>query len=544
MMETAFAKTGRYTKRDVHIAFYMFIFFSAVYLLTASGMNVYYADVSQLRMDVTRGLVERFDLSVQAGMRGVDGRQYSWFGIGSSLLSVPFFCLARVTGVSPEFAVSLQNQLAGAVTVVVLFAFCVYLGYSRRASCLVSLFYGLGTVAWIMSKDAGDHAIETLFVLLSVVSMYRYLVSRKTSGLILSALALGIAFITRMTSILIVPSLLILFISFHYGKKPFKGSGSLVARDALLFLLVFMPFLCLDLWYNYYRFGSVFETGYSLMAYRMGIDFFSGTPLLTGLAGFLVSPGKGFFYYSPVAIFFFFSFRKFSRRHKALAVSFVCMAVSYLFFHSKNIYWHGDTTWGPRYLFVLTPFLMVPTAEILDSDWHNKVKRVFVAAIFGISLFIQIASVSVHPYRYFAYLRFEKKVPFSIASGEGVWSIVEPPTDVYFNWAYSPIAAQFMFLYDTVKAVGGYSYTRPAPHARPVDKIKGMPFMHVPDFWWVYKYVLDRSYSGFVAEFSLLLLALYSLNGLLKNFLVTNDDGQRRLITDEPERDLRMKGSA
>ena len=62
-----------------------------------------------------------------------------------------------------------------------------------------------------------------------------------------------------------------------------------------LFSIVFLPFVCLNLWYNYYRFGSVFETGYSLIAMKTGLDFFSGTPLLTGLSGLLISPGKGLF---------------------------------------------------------------------------------------------------------------------------------------------------------------------------------------------------------------------------------------------------------
>ena len=63
-------------------------------------------------------------------------------------------------------------------------------------------------------------------------------------------------------------------------------------------------FAGLVLWYNYYRFGSIFETGFQLLAAKTGIDFFSGTLFLTGLRGLLTSSGKGFFYCSPIAIFF------------------------------------------------------------------------------------------------------------------------------------------------------------------------------------------------------------------------------------------------
>jgi hypothetical protein len=95
-----------------------------------------------------------------------------------------------------------------------------------------------------------------------------------------------------------------------------------------LFALAFLPFLGLSFWYNFYRFGSIFETGFSLIARRLGLDFFAGTPFLTGLGGFLISPGKGFFYYSPVAILFFFSISLF-KRHMGLA-----RALSVLYFHT------------------------------------------------------------------------------------------------------------------------------------------------------------------------------------------------------------------
>lgn len=495
-----------------------------VYLLTASGLNTYYADVSQLRIDVTRSIVERWDLSVPAGMRGLDGRQYSWFGIGSSLLAIPFYVAAKAAGASPENAVSVMNQLTGAATVVLLFLFCRTLGYSLRASLSAAFLYGLGTVAWFMSKDAGDHANETFFVLLSVYLLYRYLAGGRTSFLLASSVSLGWAFITRMTSLLIAPSLLVLYIGFHYGKMPRRQVVRSLGRDLLLFSLALLPFLAIDLWYNYYRFGSIFETGYSLMAARTELNFFWGTPLLTGLAGFLVSPGKGFFYYSPVAILFFFSVSCFMRKHRALALTFICINLSYLFFLSKNIYWHGDCTWGPRYLFVLTPFLMIPTAALLDSTSRNEgVRRKIIAAIFAASFMVQVASVSVHPYRYFAHLRIDKKVNFSEAGGEGVWTIIEPPPDMYFKWRMSPIVAQFGLLVDAVGELRTYHYMPPPADAPLVDKVRALPFMHVPDFWWVYKYVVERSCSGFALAFSLLLLASFSLARLMKTVFVTRN---------------------
>jgi len=56
-----------------------------------------------------------------------------------------------------------------------------------------------------------------------------------------------------------------------------------IARKVMLFIIVFIPFVGISFWYNYYRFGSFFETGFHVMASRLGLNFFWGTPLLTGL---------------------------------------------------------------------------------------------------------------------------------------------------------------------------------------------------------------------------------------------------------------------
>lgn len=507
-------------KRDRFIAFNLFVFFTSVYLLTASGLNFHYTDASRLRIEVVRSIVERLDLSVTGniGIIGDDGRECSWVGLGSALLAVPFYIAGKLTG-APENAVSVMNQLVGAATVVLVFFFSISLGYSRRVSLLVSIFYGLGTLAWPQAKHPFDHPVETFFVLLSVYFMYLYTVNKKKfSRLLFSAFSLGIAFITRPTSILVMPSLSILIIGYYLRVSGFKETTRLIARDAVLFSMAFIPFLGLSLWYNHYRFGSVFETGYSLMATRAGINFFTGTSLLTGVSGFLISPAKGFFYYSPVAILFFFSIRSFIKKHPGLGVSFIFIMLSYLLFLSKNIYWHGDWAWGPRYILVITPFLIIPIAELFDSDtWREKnLLRVVVYSILAVSLVIQIAAVSVDFNKYFVNLQIEENVKFTVAQGDGIQPIVEPPIGTYFNWHRSPLLSQFRFIYEIAGKIKDYKYLEPPEDATLVEKIKTDPIINVFDFWWLYKYFKDGSHYGFILALLLVLVAIYSATKIWK----------------------------
>lgn len=513
-------KVTQENKKVRFIAFNLFIFSLSIYLLTASVFNIYHTDAGKLRIAVVKSIVERQDLSVPEGigMKGNDGREYSWAGIGSALLAVPFYMAGEIIGATPEIAVSAMNQIFGAATVVLVYLFAISLGYANRSSLLTAIFYGLGTVAWPLAKGPFDYTIAACFVLLSIYFMYLYVVDNKFLHLLISAISIGVAFITRTNSILVIPPLLMLMIFYSVKKPDFRSTIRPLARDVVFFSVLVLPFISLSLWYNYYRFGSVFETGYSLIALRTGIEYFKDTSMLTGLSGFLISPGKGFFYYSPVSILFFFSIRSFIKKHSGLALCFICLIVSYLLFHSKYLFWHGGWSWGPRHIFVITPFLIIPIAGLLDTDtWSIKIfRRRIVYSIFAVSLLIQMAAVSVDFQKYYFYLATEEKVQFTIASGEGVQQITTPPVGTLFSWETSPIFTQFKFIYSIASKLKDYRYSKPPDNATLSEQVNVSPYMNVFDFWWLYEYFLYGSYLGFIAALLLLLAAIYSGSRLWK----------------------------
>jgi Dolichyl-phosphate-mannose-protein mannosyltransferase len=479
------------------IARILFVLFAAIYLATASGYTL--SDAGQLRVEVARAIVERGEVSVPAdmGIRGRDGNYYSWFGIGPVLSALPLYCAGKATGTSPAFVISLLNQLVGAATVVLVFFFSSYLGFSNRSSLLTALFYGLGTMAWPYAKDSGDHALEALFVLLSLYFVYRHRQGHKNSDLMLSAFSFGFSLLIRPTSILVAPALAILLMyPQQTGAAAYK-----TAKKCLTYIVLLVPFIALILWYDNLRFGSVFETGYRLMATRLGVDYFSGTPLLAGLMGFLVSPGKGFFYFSPVAVLFFFVVRSFSKKYPLLSIAFILTALLYLVLYSKNIYWHGSNGWGPRYLFVITPFFIIPLAMFFDStSWRDKhLLRKAVYLLFAVSFIIQIGAVTVSPYKYFVYLQTEKNVEFRVDEAPGVQPIIAPPAETYFDWRLSPVLAQFWFIDDVAVHLEAYRH-----HVPPKDA-----WMKMFDFWWLYDYVLNGNSADIIIVLLLIMLIFF-----------------------------------
>src|SRR4030067_1154348 len=104
------------------ISFNFFMFFVAIYLLSTSPNNAIDTDASQARFLVTKSIVERFDLSIPDGLgiKGVDGRDYSWYGLGQSVLAIPFYIAGKYIG-TPENAFSIMNQLLGAAAAVLVF---------------------------------------------------------------------------------------------------------------------------------------------------------------------------------------------------------------------------------------------------------------------------------------------------------------------------------------------------------------------------------------------------------------------------------------
>jgi 4-amino-4-deoxy-L-arabinose transferase-like glycosyltransferase len=505
----SFSQENKMNHRRI-ICFNLFIFFLALYILTAPGrIDVYDAKV---RYNVTYNLIETGELVTEEsmGLPGKDGRYYSWYGLGQSLLAIPFYILGKWMG-NAVTVVSLINPLIGAFTCVVIFRFCTRLGYSHRASLIVTFFYGLGTFAWPYAKMNHDGPITTLFTLLSVYCVFVYHKLDLYRYLVLSSFALGAAVLTRFTSFVVLP---VIFIFIYFMNRP-EGSikGKPFLKEFAVYLLCLSPFIGLTVWYNDYRFGSVFETGYSLFAEMAGFQAFSIAYALEGLPGFLLSPNKSYFLYSPVALLFFFSIRGFHRQHKTVASMFLGIILSYLFFYSSYRFWHGDWAWGPRYLLDITPFLLIPLTHLFDETrWKmSRLMRQVVYVVFIVSIAVQIIGTSVNFNRYFHDLKINHGVHFnqfhSDPTNPNSLSVHGPPKEIYFDFQYTPIAHHFEALLQFPKIIKSDYDVGKIQNIKMEDSLNAPVWPNLPDFWWVYAGYDNKKHLDHKAlVFSVLLL--------------------------------------
>jgi hypothetical protein len=188
------------------------------------------------------------------------------------------------------------------------------------------------------------------------------------------------------------------------------------------------------------------------------------------------------------------------------------LPIFYLLFLSKNIYWHGDFAWGPRYLLPITPYLVLPIAPLLDSPAWQKTSflRKTVLSLFAVSVLIQLASVAIDGTRYFISLQMDKKIEFTQVQGVGVQPIREPPAEVYFDWRLSPIAAQFNFFYDTASWLHHYRHAATKPGVPLLEAAGPAPYVHVFDFWWMRLYLAKGNSLAIITAILLSFLAFCS----------------------------------
>ena len=85
----------------------------------------------------------------EAIRRGVDGKSYSLWGITSALLAAPVYAVADKIGLPAANLVAMLESVYTALTAVIVFLFVTALGYRARTAITLSLFFGLGTLAFL-----------------------------------------------------------------------------------------------------------------------------------------------------------------------------------------------------------------------------------------------------------------------------------------------------------------------------------------------------------------------------------------------------------
>lgn len=409
--------------------FTLFSFFLVAFLSVSSGIIASSDGVTVF--NVTQALVERGEIAVKGDnvAEGVGGKLYSRYGIGLSLAAIPFYLLGKaMTLFSPTHldllvlkgAVSITNAAIGALACILLFLTALRLGYSQGIAFLLTVAFAFSTFFVVYAtKSFLTQPLETLSMLGSI---YHLLVRSRNDGIprrpFYAGLFAGIGILTKWFFVINLPILTVYLLTTSVrGRR---------VRDLVFFSIPVGMAFAFGLGYNYARFGSVGQTGYA------GILSFS-TPLLVGLYGLLLSSGKSLFLYAPVTLLGVASLRPFAKDRKYEMWLFLGLLLVNLLVVSKFYDWSGEGAWGPRYLTLVLPCLILPIGSLIEGG-SRTIKRGFIGLML-LGVLVQFGGLSVY---YGTYYRTIGEFPYQLER--------EDPLFLYkvrFSPNYSPVWGQF-----------------------------------------------------------------------------------------------------
>jgi hypothetical protein len=157
----------------------------------------------------------------------------------------------------------------------------------------------------------------------------------------IAGLVLGLATLVRPTNVLAIP-VFALAVLVRDGKPALRAAFILCATSGIGVLAL--------LAHNALLFGGPFQFGYPTAAEGAKRLNTFDTPLVKGLYGFLLSPGKSIFVFAPPVILALAGLRRLWKLERGAATVAMLLPLVYLFFFARYTQWEGGYCVGPRYM--------------------------------------------------------------------------------------------------------------------------------------------------------------------------------------------------
>src|SRR5579859_5072507 len=357
------------------------------------------------RIFLTASIVDRGKLNIDpyaqytGDKAAYNGHYYSDKAPGSSLLAVPAYFLVKfalyqgktnylsLLSTSDEqrtdflarylitlLLVGLPSALLGGL----LFRFLGYLGLGLRGRLVLTLGYGLGTIAFAFSTVFFSHQMAALLLFATFYLLFRIKQGVLAERHYLTAgLLAGYAVITEYPTALIVCCLAIYVLS-HVRRL----------RPMLLLGVGTLPSLALVALYNTLCFGSPLNQGYANLAgpetFRVGQSqglLGITAPHLDALWQTTFGPYRGLFLLSPFLLLAFPGFVLLFRQRawRSEAWLWLSIVIVYFLFVISYYAWDGGYSLGPRHFIPALPFLILPIAPVLQQQkWVRSVASLLI----------------------------------------------------------------------------------------------------------------------------------------------------------------------
>ena len=322
------------------------------------------------------------------GLIGRHGRIYGWYGMGQSLLMLPADIVGTWLEKLPLFAdyrgndpgvrdivVSVStNILVCVLAVLVCFRFLRRLDFSPRQAIAGALGLLFATTFLHYTQNMVENNFIMLLTLVGFCFQYEWLRTGRTRALLYGSLALGANLLTRLTTALNLAAVGVFLLLVLLMER--RGWRELRARLAA-YLKIAVPcyafFFAIDRAYQYYRFGSVFNTYLSIFGEQqkqldpsLPANFPWSTPWRVGLLGPLITREKSIFLFDPLIVLALLLavllWKRLRPEMRSWLIVTTLLVAAHIIFYARYVVWSGDFAWGDRY---------VSTAvELAGDDGH------------------------------------------------------------------------------------------------------------------------------------------------------------------------------
>ena len=424
------------------------------------------------------------------GIHGRDGKLYSWYGIGQSLLMLPADIVGTNLEQLPLFAnygvdpgvrsivVSYStNILLNVLTALVCFRFLQRLRFTPRESVAGVLALLFCTTHLHYTQNMMENNYIMLLTFTGLTFQYEWVLTGSRRALFVGSAAFGLNLLTRLTTGLDLMAggmflLLVLWFDDVRGRALWPRFVTYTKTAAPVYLF----FLLIDRWYQHFRFASWTTTYIALYGKEarmldpsLPANYPWELPFHVGFLGALFKSEKSIFLFDPLllltALVSVLAWKRFRRDVKAYVISAWLLLFAYISFYAKYTVWSGDFAWGDRYVstaaemaaFISVPLLLRYRAEL------GRLVGLIGTALIAVSCAIQIASLAFwlpleiyqmdtlgHPTLVVA-LRFKNIVAFGFGKMDA-WGLVNDSM-TYDPWDYVHITT-WNFLPFLLRRVG------------------------------------------------------------------------------------------
>ncbi len=380
------------------------------------------------------------------GLIGRHGRIYGWYGMGQSLLMLPADIVGTWLEKLPLFAdyrgndpgvrdivVSVStNILVCVLAVLVCFRFLRRLDFSPRQAIAGALGLLFATTFLHYTQNMVENNFIMLLTLVGFCFQYEWLRTGRTRALLYGSLALGANLLTRLTTALNLAAVAVFLLLVLLMER--AGWREIQTRFRA-YLKIAVPcyafFFALDRAYQYYRFGSVFNTYLSIFGEQqkqldpsLPANFPWSTPWRVGLLGPLITREKSIFLFDPLIVLSLLLavllWKRLRPEMRAWLIVTALLVAVHIVFYARYVVWSGDFAWGDRYVstavelvaMMAIPLLLRHRGEVRPWWWRLGLALIAVSVCFQLAALafwypLEIYQMNTLGPRFVIGLRFE-----------------------------------------------------------------------------------------------------------------------------------------